>query len=153
MEQLDKIDKEILVTLLKDSRTKFTDIAKKCHVSKYTIKKRYDKLVKIGIIKQSTVIINPKKLGYLGHLSLYIKVKFNEEKEFMRYAITIKGATAYQVKLNENYNVHVLIPVKNMDEIEKRKQEIINHSAVMNFKANIWTHIESYPENLETFYS
>ena len=153
MVQLDQIDKEILVALLKDSRTKFTDIARKCHVSKYIIKKRYNKLVKSGVIKKSTLIINPKKMGYLGHLSLYVKVKFNKEKTFIEYVIKKKGTTAYHVKLNENYNVHVLIPVKDMDELEQKKQQIINHSTVISFKANIWTNIECFPENLETFYA
>ncbi|PVX25917.1 MAG: hypothetical protein CW691_03135 [Candidatus Bathyarchaeum sp.] len=146
--QLDKIDKEILVALLKDSRKKFTDIAKDCKVSTSNIKKRYTKLKEIGIIKNSTVIVNAKKLGYQGHLSLYVNVKVNEEKEFMKYVRQIRVATTYHVELNENYNVHVLMPIKDMNEIESRKQQIKNHPTVISLKANIWTQIEIFPENL-----
>ncbi len=148
--QLDKIDKEILVALLNDSRKKFTDIAKDCEVSTSNIKKRYGKLKKLGIIKSSTVIVNAKKLGYQGHLSMYVSVKFNEEKKFMDYVRRIRGATTYYVELNENYNVHVLMPVKNMNEIEARKQQIKNHPSVISLKTNIWTQVEIFPENLST---
>lgn len=139
--------------LLRDSRRKFIDIAKECNVSICTITKRYSILKKKGIIKKSTVILNPKKLGYLGHLSLYVKVKFNEKKEFMDDALKIKGATAYPIELHENYNVHVLILVKDMDEIEIKKQQIKNHPSVISLRANIWTQIETFPENLSKLHS
>lgn len=103
-----------------------------------------------GIIKSSTVIVNAKKLGYQGHLSLYVNVKFNEERTFMNYVRQIKGATTYYVELNENYNVHVLMPVKSVDEIETRKQQIKNHPTVISLKANLWTQIELFPDNLST---
>ncbi len=148
--QVDKIDKEILTELLKDSRQKFTAIAEKCNVSTSNIKKRYSKLKKTGVIKNSTVIVNAKKLGYQGHLSLYVNVKFSEEKKFMDYVRRIRGATTYHVELNENYNVHVLMPVKSMNEIEARKQQIKNHPSVISLKANIWTQVEIFPENLST---
>ena len=136
------------MALLKDSRQKFTDIAETCNVSTSNVKKRYNKLKKSGIIKSSTVIVNAKKLGYQGHLSLYVNVKFNEEKKFMDYVRKIRGATTYHVELNENYNVHVLMPIKNMDEIEVRKQQIKDHPTVISMKANLWTQIEIFPENL-----
>ena len=119
-------------------------------MSTSNIKKRYNKLVKTGIIKNSTVIVNAKKMGYQGHLSLYVNVKFDEEQKFMDYVRQIKGATTYYVELNENYNVHVLIPVKSMDEIEERKHQIKNHPSVVSLKANLWTSIELFPENLST---
>lgn len=105
-----------------------------------------------GIIKSSTIIVNAKKLGYQGHLSLYVKVKFNEVEKFMRYTNNIIGATTYHVKLNENYNVHILLPVKNMNEIEDRKEQIKNHPTVITVKTNIWTEIRVLPENLSVLH-
>lgn len=146
--QLEKIDKKILSALLKDGRRKFTEIAQENNVSTSKIKKHYYKLKKNGIIQKETTHVNSKKLGYYGHMSLYINVKFNQEEIFMNYARKIRGATTYHVKLNENYNVHVLIPIKHVDEIEKNTQLIKDHPVVISFKSNIWTQIESFPENL-----
>ena len=71
----------------------------------------------------------------------------------MHDVIKIEGATVYQVKLNNNYNVHVLILVRNMAELEIKKQEINNHPDVIGSLANIWTRMESYPDNLSIFCS
>ena len=79
---------------------------------------------------------------------MYVRVKFSEEQKFMDYVKRIRGATTYHVELNENYNMHVLMPVKDMNEIEFRKQQIKDHPSVISLKANIWTQVETFPENL-----
>ena len=71
----------------------------------------------------------------------------------MRYVNSIPGATSYHVELNKNDNMHVLMPVKNMKEIEERKEQIKNHPSVINVKANIWTEIMVIPENLSVLQS
>jgi DNA-binding Lrp family transcriptional regulator len=147
-EKIDEIDVKIMKILLKDSRKKFTDIAKECGVSVTTIKNRYSELKKSGIILGSTVIVNVKNLGYEGYLSLYVNAQFDEVEQFLEYANKLPGVMTYHVTLNENYNAHILLPVKNMQEIEQRKEQIKKHPSVIDVKANIWTEIISIPENL-----
>jgi hypothetical protein len=92
-------------------------------------------------------------MGYQGHLSVCVNVKFGEVERFMAYARKIKGATTYPVKLNGKYNVHVLIPIKNMDEIEEKTQKIKDHPTVINFNSNIWTEVNVFPENMSILQS
>lgn len=92
-------------------------------------------------------------MGYQGHLSIFVNVKFGEVERFMAYARRIKGATTYPVKLNGKYNVHVLIPIKNMDEIEEKTQKIKDHPTVINFNSNIWTEVNVFPENMSVLQS
>ena len=146
--ELDDIDIKMMKILLKNSRKKFTEIAKECGVSVTTIKNRYTELKKAGIIMGSTVIVNVKNIGYEGHLSLYVNVKFDEVQQFLEYANKLPGVMTYHVTLNENYNAHVLLPVKTMQEIEQRKEQIKKHPSVIDVKANIWTEIKCIPENL-----
>lgn len=138
---------------MKDGRKKFTDIAEECNIKASTIKKHYYKLKHAGIIKNSTTYVNQKKIGFPGHLSVCVNVKFGGVDRFMKYARRIKGATTYPVKLNGNYNVHVLIPLKNMSEIEEKTQKIKDHPTVINFKSNIWTEVKTFPENLSILIS
>ncbi|WNZ29159.1 MAG: Lrp/AsnC family transcriptional regulator [Candidatus Bathyarchaeota archaeon] len=138
--------------LLEDGRKKFTDIAEICNVTTSKIKQHYYKLKEKGVIKKSTTYVNQKKLGFQGHLSVCVNVKFGQIEKFMNYARKINGATTYQVKLNGNYNVHVLIPLKNMNEIEEKTQKIKDHPTVINFKSNIWTEIELFPKNLSVLH-
>jgi Lrp/AsnC family transcriptional regulator, regulator for asnA, asnC and gidA len=150
---LDDLDKKILLALLKDGRKKFTDIAKECNVTPSNIKKHYYNLKKTGVIKKSSTVVNQKKIGFQGHLSVCVDVKLNQRDRFMEYARKLKGATTYPVKLNGAYNVHVLIPIKNMDEIEEKTQKIRDHPTVISYKANIWTQVEMFPENLSVLLS
>jgi len=62
--KLDKIDITILEMLKKDARTSFREIARKLDVSPDTISNRFERLKEQGIIINSTVIINPTKIGY-----------------------------------------------------------------------------------------
>lgn len=92
--------------------------------------------------------MNVRKLGYSGYLSLYVKTKFDEIEQFIKFTNKIPGSMTAPVLLNENYNVHVLIPVKGVTEIEQKKDQIKNHPSVIEVKANIWREIVSFPENL-----
>jgi Lrp/AsnC family transcriptional regulator for asnA, asnC and gidA len=61
---VDKIDLAIVDKLTKDARTSFRKIAENLGVSPDTIISRYAALQKEGVIRGSTIVINPKKLGY-----------------------------------------------------------------------------------------
>lgn len=61
---LDDLDLQILDILIKDSRTPFLEIARKCHVSGGTIHVRMNKMEEMGIIKGAKLIIDNSKLGY-----------------------------------------------------------------------------------------
>lgn len=61
---LDDLDIQILEILIKDSRTPYLEIARKCHVSGGTIHVRMKKMEDMGIIKGTKLILNNTKLGY-----------------------------------------------------------------------------------------
>lgn len=61
---LDDLDLQILDILIKDSRTPFLEIARKCHVSGGTIHVRMNKMEEMKIIKGAKLIIDNSKLGY-----------------------------------------------------------------------------------------
>jgi Lrp/AsnC family transcriptional regulator for asnA, asnC and gidA len=61
---LDDLDIQILEILIKDSRTPYLEIARKCHVSGGTIHVRMKKMEDLGIIKGTKLILDNTKLGY-----------------------------------------------------------------------------------------
>lgn len=61
---MDKIDLAIIDKLTKDARMSFRKIAKELHISPDTVINRYSALQKEGVIRGSTIVINPKKIGY-----------------------------------------------------------------------------------------
>lgn len=60
----DKLDLEILGTIVKDAKLSFRKIAKKTGVSVATAMNRINRLEKEGIVKQYSAIFDFEKLGY-----------------------------------------------------------------------------------------
>jgi DNA-binding Lrp family transcriptional regulator len=69
---LDQIDVLILSELLKDARQSFSKLAKKLGVAPQTVIRRYESLKKNQILYAS-IMIDTKKLGYVGVAHLFIK--------------------------------------------------------------------------------
>jgi len=63
-EKLDDIDHQILDILIEDTRTPFTDIAKKLFISAGTVHVRVKKMEELELIKGSSLILDYEKLDY-----------------------------------------------------------------------------------------
>ncbi len=61
---MDSIDLHIIETLSKDARISFRRISKALNVSTDTIIDRYNALQEKGVIRGSTIVLNPKEIGY-----------------------------------------------------------------------------------------
>jgi Lrp/AsnC family leucine-responsive transcriptional regulator len=77
---MDKLDYLILSELCKDAQLSFVTIAKKHGITPYTVRKRYEKMKKEGIIQKSIVSIDLSKLGYQGKAFLMITVSAERDK-------------------------------------------------------------------------
>mgnify|MGYP001129623316 CR=1 FL=1 len=62
--QIDRLDKKILSIIKENARIPFLEVARECKVSGAAIHQRVPRLVKMGVIKGSEFIIDPKKIGY-----------------------------------------------------------------------------------------
>lgn len=72
--ELDELDKQILSILMHNSKTPYTDIAKKLFVSGGTIHVRMNKMIEMGIVQGYNLNINYSKLGYdiCAFLGIYL---------------------------------------------------------------------------------
>jgi Lrp/AsnC family transcriptional regulator, regulator for asnA, asnC and gidA len=68
---LDSTDLFIIETLSKDARTSFRQIASTLNVSPDTVIDRYNALKEKGIIRGSTIVLNPKEIGY-GSMAVFM---------------------------------------------------------------------------------
>jgi len=78
---LDKIDRNILELLKKNSRLSIRSISKKIKVGVSTISRRIKKLEKMGVIKQYTTILDYSKLGKNYLLCCFIQTKSGSDIE------------------------------------------------------------------------
>ena len=77
---MEKLDLLILSELVKDSQMSFTKIAKKVGASPYTVRRRYERMKKEGIIRRCLVSIDLSKLGYQGKVFLLITLSQHNDK-------------------------------------------------------------------------
>ena len=76
--KLDEIDHQILDLLIDNTRTAFTDIAKKLLISAGTVHVRVKKMEDAGIIKGSSLTLDYKKLGYtfIAYIGIFLEMSF-----------------------------------------------------------------------------
>lgn len=72
--EMDKTDLLIIKRMTEDARISFRKIARELRVSPDTIIHRYKTLQEKGVIRGSTVVIDPKKIGYHGMAAFMINV-------------------------------------------------------------------------------
>jgi len=73
--KLDDTDHQILDMLIENTRTPFTDIAKKLLISAGTVHVRVKKMEEAGIIIGSSLTLDYKKLGYafIAYVGVFLK--------------------------------------------------------------------------------
>jgi Lrp/AsnC family transcriptional regulator for asnA, asnC and gidA len=71
---MDEIDEKIIEMLTSDARTSFRQMAKELGKSPDTVIKRYERLREGGMIRGSTVVVEPGRIGYEGMAAFHIDV-------------------------------------------------------------------------------
>ncbi len=72
---LDAIDRKILKFLIKNARMPFLEIARECGISGAAIHQRIRKLDDAGVILGSTLLVDPKVVGFdvCAHINITLK--------------------------------------------------------------------------------
>ena len=135
--RLDKIDLTILEMLMEDARTSFREIARKLHVSPDTISKRFEKLKKEGVIVNSTVIINPEKIGYsfIARFGIYVKPAYSSQ--ILEKIIKIPSVIVAS-KLVGKYDLISIIVVKNFQHLCELREHILEMPYVEKVETSTW---------------
>ena len=133
---IDEIDKNILRTLQNDARTSFKEIANKCNVSIDTIKNRFNMLKKNGIIKGTTIVIDPKKSGEGNLVMMGIKIVQPYSNSIINMIIKIPGACVVTRTIGE-YDIEAIFLLKDIEQIGSTKEAVEDFPQVRNVNIGI----------------
>ncbi|MEM0349735.1 MAG: Lrp/AsnC family transcriptional regulator [Candidatus Caldarchaeum sp.] len=75
---VDDLDLKILNILFEDGRASFADIGRKLGVSENTVRFRFQRLLKTGVIRKVTVLVDHVKLGLKNSAALMLKIESSE---------------------------------------------------------------------------
>jgi len=148
--KIDEIDVKILKTLLKDARTPYADIGRECGISSNSIRLRFERLKKVGVIKGAITQVNPKSLGYNYIAFISVQADANRRQhvnDFLKNTPNIITTT----ELMGRYNIMMFVALKNIEEIDRVVTYIKRNQNVVKVNANIaWDLVKvDHPENLE----
>lgn len=146
---IDDVDATILKEMLRDPRTKFTKMAKKCGLSSPAIKSRFHNLEKSGLINGSITQINPKSYGYNCVAITRIKTHHLSNKE-VHELITETPFTIRLPNITGNNIIVGFLVTKNTDELAQIVNELKSHPKIISVNADIWVEMKGMdlPENL-----
>lgn len=147
--QIDDVDKQILHFLIENTRTPFTEIAKKMNVSAGTIHVRVKKMEEAGIIKGTTLIVDYSRMGYdfIAYVGILL-TKSNRTSAVMEKLKAIPNVTVASV-ISGKYNIYCKIRAKDtrdakdviykIDEIEDvlRTESMISLEEEINDKTRL----------------
>ncbi len=147
--KIDETDVAILRALQMDARTKYTDIANQCNVSVDTIIKRFRRLRRNGLVKSTTVLLDPRKFGreVIANFSIDAEpscidevIRFLREQDGVMFATHSMGS----------YDVFAIATKRSMNEMNGLKETIQSHTKVNDAQTNIW--VDQFllcPQNFE----
>lgn len=147
--RMDEVDVNILRALQKDARANFADIARNCGVSTDTISKRFRKMKKTGIIRGTTILLNPKSFGYDCVASLGIDVSYPHLREVVESIQRIPEIVFCTASMGR-YDILCIAVLKNVGRLSQVKDLIKGHPMVREATTSIWVdEILLCPENFE----
>ena len=117
--KLDEIDHQILDLLIDNTRTAFTDIAKKLLISAGTVHVRVKKMEDAGIIKGSSLTLDYKKLGYtfIAYIGIFLE-KTHQTKFVLQRLEAIQFVTVAHITTGK-FNIFCKVRAKSTDHAKE----------------------------------
>tara|TARA_B000000475_G_C15969445_1_gene436412 strand:+ start:804 stop:1283 length:480 start_codon:yes stop_codon:yes gene_type:complete len=117
--KLDEIDHQILDLLIDNTRTAFTDIAKKLLISAGTVHVRVKKMEDAGIIKGSSLTLDYKKLGYtfIAYIGIFLE-KTHQTKFVLNSLEAVPFVTVAHITTGK-FNIFCKVRAKSTDHAKE----------------------------------
>jgi Lrp/AsnC family transcriptional regulator for asnA, asnC and gidA len=134
---LEEIDVKILRMLQKDARTPFKEIADYCDVSIETIKNHFNALKKKGVIRGSTILLNPKKMGLGNLVILCIRIVERYSDSILNMINKIPGLCVATKSVGK-YDIEAIFLLNDIEQIGITKEIIEDFPQVKSVEIGIF---------------
>jgi DNA-binding Lrp family transcriptional regulator len=146
---IDETDVKIINILQEDPRTTYLQLAKDCQVSIDSVRRRYERLRKDGIVVSEIISLLPQALGVDCISWLGITTQPGKESEVLE---SLKAKPEIQANFVEigKYNIRSILGVKHLNDLAGVVDSIKKIQYINDVDVMIWSDIQSmaYPRNL-----
>jgi DNA-binding Lrp family transcriptional regulator len=147
--KIDKIDVNTIRALQKDARADFAGIARDCDVSTDTISKRFRRMKKAGVIRGTTILLNPKSFGYDCVANLGIDVSYPRLRDVIKSLLKMPEIVFCTSSMGR-HDIFCIVIADNVGRLSQVKDLIKGHPAVKEVMTSIWVNdILLCPSNFE----
>jgi DNA-binding Lrp family transcriptional regulator len=147
--KFDMIDVSVIRALQGDARTNFADISKNCNVSVDTISKRFRRMRKAGVVRGTTILLDPKSFGYDCVASFEIHADFSHVEDVVDFVRKMPEVVFCNSSIGR-YNIFAIAVLKNVGRLGQVKESLQGHPMVREVAASIWVdEILLCPKNFE----
>ncbi|RIJ76890.1 Lrp/AsnC family transcriptional regulator [Nakamurella silvestris] len=87
--QIDSIDRHIVTCLVEDGRISFQSLSERVALSSSAVKRRFDRLVKSGVVTAFTALVNPRLLGYRTEGFVHVRFRRSVSPAASRAAFSL----------------------------------------------------------------
>ncbi len=139
---MDEIDEKIIDTLTDDARTSFRKIAKELDRSPDTIINRFEKLIEAGDVRGSTVVVEPRMIGYEGMAAFHIDVSTSggaktDSTSILKTLIKMPNIIV-ATKTVGDHDLLAIGVIHDFDHLMKLGNEIAALHGIKNIQTALW---------------
>lgn len=120
----DTVDTQIITELIADAQMPFSEISQKIGVSRETVRKRFEKMKKEGIIRRITILIDGRKIGEQGTAFLMLTCLRGADKKIVFQKLKIIPDVCMITELMGEFDFFVWARIRDLQQIAQIIGEI-----------------------------
>lgn len=126
--QLDKVDRQLLAMLQKDSTLSLTELAEAVNLTTTPCWKRLKKLEEVGVISQRVALLNPERLGLSFIAFVMVKTCDHSNEWYQRFVATVGEYSEVMefYRMAGEYDYMMKVLVKDMKSFDQFYKKLVN---------------------------
>jgi len=122
--QLDELDVILIRELQLNSRISYRELARKFGVSVTTVSERINRMVRSGLIRSFTIIVNPEKVSPIFCAALFIRTENESDPKSIGEVVSAVRGICYTYHTVGLYNLIALGSAASKDDFSRMIQEV-----------------------------
>jgi len=114
---IDTVDTQIITELIKDGQMPFSRISKKIGVSRETVRKRFEKMKKNGVINRITILVDGHKIGEQGTAFLMLTCLRGADKKAIFQKLQVVPDVCLVTELLGDFDFFVWARIRDLQQI------------------------------------
>jgi Lrp/AsnC family transcriptional regulator for asnA, asnC and gidA len=138
--KIDELDLKIISHLQENGRVPVAELAKRLNQPENTVRYRIERLVKNGVIRRFTALVDPRALGLNVSAAVMFKVDPKKLDQLLEKLTSMKDVTnIYQ--LSGEWDLIAVIFAKDIQDLHERVEELRRAEGVKEMNVMITTRV------------